>query len=131
MITYESDVVSNRDQANPPPAAIRGQSYTNRNASRAALIVASTSASPCAALTNAASYCEGGSHTPRSSIARWNLPNRAVSLVAAVAKSTTCSGVKNQVTIEPIQFTVIGTPADLASAPIPTASCRVVSAIFG
>lgn len=56
---------------------------TALNASRAAAIVAATSFLPCAVLKNAASNCEGGSHTPWLSIALWKRPKAAVSLCAA------------------------------------------------
>ena len=67
----------------PPPQLSASPSVIRSNASRAAAIVAATSASPCAIPRNAASNCEGGSQTPSSSIARWNRPNAAVSLLAA------------------------------------------------
>jgi hypothetical protein len=44
--------------------------HNEANTSLAAATVASTSTRPCAAETNAASYCEGGNQTPRSNIPR-------------------------------------------------------------
>src|SRR6185503_15368072 len=50
-----------------------------RMASCAARTVSSRSASRWAAETNQVSNCDGGSMTPRSSIAPWKRPNMAVS----------------------------------------------------
>src|ERR1017187_8097933 len=74
--------------------------------SRAAAIVFAISSSVCAALTNAASNCEGARYTPRSSIFRKNRPNRAVSHFFADSQSVTGPSVKKNVNIEPTRFTV-------------------------
>ena len=55
------------------------------NASRAAAMVTSTSSVVCASERKAASNCDGARLTPRSSMARKNVPYRAASAVLAVA----------------------------------------------
>src|SRR5207302_3481165 len=62
---------------------------TSPNAARAAASVCSISASPCALETNAASNAEGGSRTPRESIARKNAACACVSTAAASAHERT------------------------------------------
>lgn len=65
------------------PSDARGRDYfkpeTAWKLDRAAEMVRSMSSSVCAAETNHASNCEGGSRMPRASISRKNAANRAVS----------------------------------------------------
>src|ERR1700694_1522173 len=110
---------------------VKNPDYQARSAPRAASSNNSTSAIPCAVLTNAASNWLGGSQTPASIIARWNLPNRAVSEVAALSKSVTGAGVKNQVNIDPTRFVVTATSASSASAATPSAIAAVVRSSAG
>lgn len=67
------------------PAQGRWDYRNSAKVSRAAVSVAVISSSPCAVLRNAASNCDGGSHTPASIMARWNAANFSVSARQAPA----------------------------------------------
>ena len=84
------------------------QAATAAKATRAAVRMWSTSGGPSEVEIKAASYCEGGSHTPSSIMVRWKRPKLAVSLVLAVAKSVTVCAVKNGVNMEPTRLVVRG-----------------------
>ena len=95
------------------------------NACFAAAMVWWTSFSVWAALRNAASNCDGGRYTPRSSMARKKRAKALVSHLAADVQSVTGPCVKNQVNIDPTRLQQIGTPASLAAAVTPSVNCAL------
>ena len=104
---------------------------TSAKASPAALSSSSTSCSPCAADTNAASYWLGGGQTPRAIMARWKRAKAAVSDVLALAKSVTFCGVKNHVNMLPTRLVASPIPCWLASRATPSAMAPVVLSSLG
>src|SRR5262249_57311671 len=77
---------------------------TSANACLAAATVFFTSSSVCAALRNAASYCDGGREIPASSIFRKKRPKASVSDFEAEPQSVTGPFVKNHVNIDPTRL---------------------------
>src|SRR5213594_1606008 len=74
----------------------------------------STVSSSCASDRNRHSNCDGGSSTPRRSIARWNTAKRSRSLVFASSSSQTSRSAKKSVSSDPTRWTRTAVPAPRA-----------------